>query len=227
MGHVRSAPLWLVFTLAACAAHAQPSPGANVHFTWDTCDNPVKTLTWSGQTRVRQVVSVSGYSGELSVFRVWISLATRCGFNRFWNCALGLNASADLGSHLQPVTSGPCPSVPGLQLEGQGFACLTLDGHTLLEINGSVFPPVTLDPATRYALFQIEYDLEFPPIPPECTTGTVESGQCFGQVGNDLTDVPFEAEPDFLLGWQRTAESCLPVVPALGMTWGRLKTIYR
>lgn len=204
---------------------------AETHFTWGACDQYAHDLPWTGQTSVKQVVSMSGLSGNPGDFTLVISLGRFGTPDPAWPCAFGLNVPNPPLASVAPATSGPCPTVPGLSVAGfAGGPCPTPDGCLTTILVSGTFPPGTnLDPAQTYALVELTADLSGI-TPANCPGGSLASAQCFGVILNSLASSPYHAQPEWLLSWNRpdgNADACAGVVPVRASSWGAIKTRYR
>ncbi len=218
--------------LVALAVSSRPARAASSWYTWDTCTNPAGNLPNTGQPAVRQVISMDGLSGNPGSFGMVVSLGRYVAADPAWHCAVGLPLF-EFGPvpGIVPATAATCADVvPGLQLTGSPYPCVTPDGCLAGWFVQGTFPPGTnLDPARRYALVELNFD--FTRVTPAlCPGGSLANAQCFGLTYNSLASGPYFAQPAWLLSWNRAdgnAGACAGVVPTASTTWGRLKSIYR
>lgn len=228
------APIALLMLVGLPSRALQAAPVPEAHFTWSACDQHAHDLPATGQTEVRQVVAVSGWSGNPGSFVLVISLGgSYDGLDSPWLCALG-DATPGPGTPLSgvvPASGGPCPTVPGLGVFAQTNGCATPGCLATFTVYGTFPDGTNLDPAETYALVEFVYDLTRIGAPGgTCPAESIPEEGCFGliQVSTQgATDVPV---PEWLLSWNRAdgnADACAGAVPTRLATWGRLKTIYR
>ena len=128
------------------------------------------------------------------------------------------------------------PSCPSLAPEGTtGSISSLLQGQDVLVIYDCAYAVQDPDPAQRYVLFRLDYDLggafPGPQSPPLC--GGAERQICFVIDGGAWTDATGTVHPrDFQhfqgVSWQdQPPLGCFGDLPAEPATWGKLRALYR
>ncbi len=219
--------------IAAALFHPRPAAaqaGAESWFTWETCTNPVGNVMSTGQSAVRQVISMQGLSGRPGDFTMLVTMGRGGGERSAWGCALGAMPYPAPLAGIVPATASSCADVvPGLTVTGAPIPCVTPDCMGGWLIQGTFPPGTNLDPSRRYALVDLDYDLTRV-TPALCPYASVGTEQCFGLTYNSLASGPYFAQPAWLLSWNRADGNtgvCAGVVPARTSTWGQIKSRYR
>ena len=130
------------------------------------------------------------------------------------------------------TTPAGCTSIPGLSLQVFISGMLTDPTRAMISVQGQFPVGFTPDPATRYGLADLIFDLKDAVVGDGGTTacGGAENPLCFVVQGASLdpSQQPLPVGNGYL-EWQDPTNliGCPGVTPARAATWGALKLLYR
>jgi hypothetical protein len=233
---MRIAPLLLVALLAGSALAATtadacgpllsqlPTGPALVRWTWGSPAAPVSNQDFAGPGIYTQTISATGLSGTYSQFEATATLPA-------WNIPaawsmLYMEPYADCQGHpsvtVVPVVAGT-EAIPGATASFLSSMPVCWPPVIVIDVMVTFAAPVTFDPAMRYGIATLSFDLSASVTGPGDAThcGGAEAGVCFTGLGSTAGMVEWPA-----LTWQGS-DACIKATPARATAWGALKQIYR
>ncbi len=219
----------LVLVLLASAASA-----ATLDYAWETAVNPGMNASFAGPIPYRQVLSATGLTAGVTSFHVFIGYGAP--YAPAWDFrgggfTPGVNCQQHEAFTWTTAPAG-CASIPGLTLYVSISGQITDPTRAFLEILGEFPAGFAPDPATRYGLAELIYDLKDAVVGDGGATkcGYAEWPLCFAVQFAELTPAPQPmAVGNGFLEWQDPTNriGCPAVTPARPRTWGALKLLYR
>jgi len=227
--------LVLLFCCSASSAFAFPS----LRLSWDDCSVISPNKSWSGPGMYRLVVSGTGFTDHYKFVQVGIGFYPRrvvpaWDFSTvdYWGGTPCHSASL--------LTVGPgtgtCPSFPATLVTGRmEEGSLTQPGWTGLGMYANLDPSFTPVAATRYTLFQIDFDhsQSLEGVQPYPACGSVELPMClvvaFKQLNTTTITGALWADEVAYATWQDPSNSlgCPGATAAVARTWGSIRGMYR
>ncbi len=224
----------LALMLAASAAGATPV----LRYTWGDASGVVVNQDWSGPHTYTQTLTLTGLTGQVS--RVHVSVWTNArqtppAWRMTVNGPVPANDCLNHPAFFASPDAAGAQTLPGATLSVVGWWMWVTSPRPRIELDVVLDPPLTADPAVRYALATLTFDHANSSIEANPPTGCPGADQpfCF------LVWQPYVERPDYswealtpeqdVLSWQNPggATDCYLTVPTRPTTWGRLKAIYR
>ena len=226
-------PLAVCCLLGASLMATAPR-AATLDYTWDSAANPATNESFAGPIQYHQVLSATGLTPGPAGFHVhivygapyypaWVFVETT-GFTPGLNC---LQHEAFTWT----TTPAGCTSIPGLTLQVFISPLITDPTRAMIDVYGQFPAGFAPDPATRYGLVDLIFDLKDAVTGNGGTTrcGGAENPLCFAVLGADEGPSQPMVIGSGFLQWQDPTNllGCPAVTPVQPRTWGALKLLYR
>jgi hypothetical protein len=231
------AALFLVGAWAVPDAHG----AGTFRYTWGDATAFRSNQNFVGPQVYEQTFSVTGLSGTITDFIMGVRV--RRTHTVVWEPFFSPGFSPL--PHSDCLESGPrftvsfgasgATTVPVTNLSAITWFRTGNENFAQLRVTGTFDPPLVADPATRYGLFTLTYDLTNAAGPTGIpgTCGGADQPFCFlgfGQVVRPLTPPEnLDVSDSPVLSWQNSSGTidCQMATPAVPSSWGRVKVLYR